>query len=130
MTLEKLEAMQEIANPILNIEEGECVEITEENRTAYYEFSVENFKEESVSDISFWYTIEIISSLKDVEVELYTNEENIPIIDFKTNPIFISNCKKVKQDYKLKITYKGDNTSEISEKIKIKIEAEQEKKQC
>ena len=43
------------------------------------------------------------------------------------NPIFISNCKKVKQDYKLKITYKGDNTSEISEKIKIKIEAEQEK---
>ena len=117
MTLEKLEAMQEIANPILNIEEGECVEITEENRTAYYEFSVENFKEESVSDISFWYTI----------VELYTNEENIQIIDFKTNPIFISNCKKVKQDYKLKITYKGDNTSEISEKIKIKIEAEQEK---
>ena len=89
--------------------------------------TVENFKEESVSDISFWYTIEIISSLKDVEVELYTNEENIPIIDFKTNPIFISNCKKVKQDYKLKITYKGDNTSEISEKIKIKIEAEQEK---
>lgn len=65
MTLEKLEAMQEIANPILNIEEGECVEITEENRTAYYEFSVENFKEESVSDIRFWYTIEIISSLKD-----------------------------------------------------------------
>lgn len=127
MTVEKREAMQEIAKPILSVEEGKNVEITEENRIVYYEFSIKNFKEESVSDISFWYTIEIISSLKDVEVELYTNEENIPIIDFKTNPIFISNCKKVKQDYKLKITYKGDNTSEISEKIKIKIEAEQEK---
>lgn len=127
MTVEKREAMQEIAKPILSVEEGKNVEITEENRIVYYEFSIKNFKEESVSDISFWYTIEIISSLKDIEVELYEDEENVQITDLKTNPIFISNCKKVKQDYKLKITYKGDNTSEISEKIKIKIEAEQEK---
>ena len=69
MTVEKREAMQEIAKPILSVEEGKNVEITEENRIVYYEFSIKNFKEESVSDISFWYTIEIISSLKDIEVE-------------------------------------------------------------
>ena len=84
MTVEKREAMQEIAKPILSVEEGKNVEITEENRIVYYEFSIKNFKEESVSDISFWYTIEIISSLKDIEVELYADEENVQINDLKT----------------------------------------------
>ena len=105
MTVEKREAMQEIAKPILSVEEGKNVEITEENRIVYYEFSIKNFKEESVSDISFWYTIEIISSLKDIEVELYEDEENVQITDLKTNPIFIQNYEKVEQDYRLKITY-------------------------
>ncbi len=129
MTVEKREAMQEIAKPILSVEEGKNVEITEENRIVYYEFSIKNFKEESVSDISFWYTIEIISSLKDIEVELYEDEENVQITDLKTNPIFIQNYEKVEQDYRLKITYTGESRA-TSGRIKIKIEAEQEKKQC
>ena len=129
MTVEKREAMQEIAKPILSVEEGKNVEITEENRIVYYEFSIKNFKEESVSDISFWYTIEIISSLKDIEVELYEDEENVQITDLKTNPIFIQNYEKVEQDYRLKITSTGESRA-TSGRIKIKIEAEQEKKQC
>ena len=44
MTVEKREAMQEIAKPILSVEEGKNVEITEENRIVYYEFSIKNFK--------------------------------------------------------------------------------------
>ena len=122
--------IQEIAKPILKIEEGETIQVDRTNNTGYYEFSVKNFNEENVSETGFLYTIEIVSNLEEtVQFELYNGEKQIPLQNLKTWELLITGNEKVEQKYKLKITYNAnaENKEESIEKIKIKVHSEQEK---
>ena len=73
----KMNFNYKIANPIFNIEEGDIAQINITNNIGYYEFSINNYKNEEISDVSFWYIIEVVSDIEDnIEFELY-QEDNL-----------------------------------------------------
>ena len=57
---EVVKGKQKIVKPILNMKEGIPIKIDNENKTKCYEFSIENFKDNDVSEIGFLYTIQIV----------------------------------------------------------------------
>ena len=127
---ECLNIVQEIANPVLEVEEGKLIKIDKINNTGFYEFSIKNFNSKKISEIDSEYTIEIISDIKDVvKFELYNGEKQIQLQNLKTEPILIKGNNKIKEDYKLKIIYNDVNNikSNIISNIQIKIHSEQEK---
>ena len=127
---ECLNIVQEIANPVLEVEEGKIIKIDKINNTGFYEFSIKNFNSKKISEIDSEYTIEIISDIKDVvKFELYNGERQIQLQNLKTEPILIKGNNKIKEDYKLKIIYNDVNNikSNIISNIQIKIHSEQEK---
>ena len=121
---ECLNIVQEIANPVLEVEEGKLIKIDKINNTGFYEFSIKNFNSKKISEIDSEYTIEIISDIKDVvKFELYNGEKQIQLQNLKTEPILIKGNNKIKEDYKLKIIYNDVNNikSNIISNIQIKI---------
>lgn len=123
---EEVKVTQKIALPILNISEGKYVKLDNKNRVGYYEFEIKNFNENSISEIGFFYTIEIVSNIKEeIQFELYNNEKIIKLVNLKTEKILIKGNEKNEHKYKLKIVYNGEE-KEVSEKIQIKIHSEQE----
>ena len=139
-----LKGRQPVAQPIFNLKEGIPIKINTENKTGNYEFSIENFKENKVSDTGFWYTIEIALDVdlesfeSNLNFKLYNEEQEIELTNLKTEPILINGNKKIEQKYRLNINY---NESEVDDKedieldkiieeilsdIHIKINAEQE----
>lgn len=130
ITTEVISGKQEIATPILTVEEGQTVQIDKTNNIGYYEFSIKNFNEEMVSETGFLYTIEIISNIGEaVQFELYDGEKQVPLQNSKTEELSITGNERVEQKYKLKITYNATEEAkeESIEKVQIKVHSEQEK---
>lgn len=125
----KMNFNYKIANPIFNIEEGDMAQINVTNNTGYYEFSINNYKDEEISDVSFWYIIEVVSDIEDnIEFELYQEDNLVALENLKTEKIYIKGGEKIQQKYKLKMIYKGkDKEQLLFEKVHIKIKSEQER---
>lgn len=130
-----LKSKQTIAQPIFNLKEGKPIKIDKINKNGYYEFSIENFIEDKVSEVGFLYTIEIALNVEVVPIEpkfnfrLYNEEGEIELTNLKTNPIYIKGNEKDEQKYKVNIEYnddKGDEIDRIFGEIQIKVNAEQE----
>lgn len=127
---ECLNIVQEIANPVLEIKEGEIIKIDKINNIGFYEFSIKNFNSKKISEIDSEYTIEIVSDIEEaVKFELYNGEKQVNLQDLKTEPILIKGNNKTEENYKLKIIYNDvkDIKSNIMSKIQIKIHSEQGK---
>lgn len=127
---ECLNIVQEIANPVLDIKEGEIIKIDKINNIGFYEFSIKNFNSKKISEIDSEYTIEIVSDIEEaVKFELYNGEKQVNLQDLKTEPILIKGNNKTEENYKLKIIYNDvkDIKSNIMSKIQIKIHSEQGK---
>lgn len=127
---ETIKGIQEIARPILTVEEGKKVLINEKNNVGYYEFSIKNYNEKYVSEIGFLYNIQIISKIGEiVKFELYNQEGMVELKNLRTEQILIKGKEKIEQKYKLKIIYNKEAFCEksILEKIQIKVNSEQEK---
>lgn len=127
---ECLNIVQEIANPVLEIKEGEIIKIDMINNIGFYEFSIKNFNSKKISEIDSEYTIEIVSDIEEaVKFELYNGEKQVNLQDLKTEPILIKGNNKTEENYKLKIIYNDvkDIKSNIMSKIQIKIHSEQGK---
>lgn len=127
---EILNAVQEIAIPIFEIEEGETVKIDKENNIGFYKFSIKNFNEENISEIDFKYTIEIVSDIgQEVQFELYDEEKQILLQNLKSEQISMKGNGKVEKNYKLKIIYNNIKNikSNTIEKVQIKVYSEQQK---
>ena len=129
--LDTLVVKQEIARPVIEIENGTVLKIDNENKIGYYNLSVKNFTDKYVSDVDLFYRIIIIVDSKvekNVELNLYKENEEIELSDLKTEEIFIKGKVKNEQKYRLKINYNNVEGGEnIRGKIQIKIDAEQEK---
>ena len=129
--LDTLVVKQEIARPVIEIENGTVLKIDNENKIGYYNLSVKNFTDKYVSDVDLFYRIIIIVDSKvekNVELNLYKENEDIKLSDLKTEEIFIKGKVKNEQKYRLKINYNNVEGGEnIRGKIQIKIDAEQEK---
>ena len=127
---ECLNIVQEIANPVLEVKEGEIIKIDKINNIGFYEFSIKNFNSKKISEIDSEYTIEIVSDIEEaVKFELYNGEKQVNLQDLKTEPILIKGNNKIEENYKLKIIYNDvkDIKSNIMSKIQIKIHSEQGK---
>lgn len=119
-----------MATPIFIVEGKETTKINNINNIGYYEFSIKNFNENQISEIGFFYTIEIISNIdENIQFELYNEEKTIALNNLKTEKLSITGNKKIEQKYKLKIIYNNLNANEgkeILEEVQIKIHSEQE----
>ena len=139
---EVVKGKQKIVKPILNMKEGIPIKIDNENRTKSYEFSIENFKDNDVSEIGFWYTIQIVSNINlesNFNIRLYNEEGEIQLSNLKTDSILIKGNERIEQKYKINIEYNepiedeenydelfDDITENISGTIQIKVHADQE----
>lgn len=113
------------------VDENEVLKISEVNNTGYYEFTIKNFNETVVSEVGFWYTIEIISDINEsIKFELYNENEMIPLENLKTQLISMKGKEKVEQKYKLKVTYDSTKVTEktdFQKEVQIKVCSEQQK---
>lgn len=132
ITIDNLTSNINFAKPIFIVEgKEETTKISEINNIGYYEFSVRNFNESNISEISFLYTIEIISNTDEsIHFELYNEDKQIPLKNLKTEELSIKGKEKIEQKYKLKIIYdntQGENGKEILEEVQVKVYSQQEK---
>ena len=133
---EVVKGKQKIVKPILNMKEGIPIKIDNENKTKSYEFSIENFKDNDVSEIQIVSNINLESNFN---IRLYNEEGEIQLSNLKTNPILIKGNERIEQKYKRNIEYNesiedeeeddeffDDITESISGIIQIKVHADQE----
>ncbi len=126
----------EIANPIIKVEYGNPINITNENQEGIYEFKVKNYEEtinleKNITQVGLNYYIEILNPIdKSIKIELYKNEEKIELNGNKTETFYMpKNVEKI-DNYKMIITYnKKDNINmiDIIQELQIKVHSEQEK---
>jgi len=131
ITVYKINSSLSIATPIFIVDGGEATKISEINNIGYYEFSIKNFNDTSISEIGFLYTIEILSNTdQSIQFELFNEEKQIPLDNLKTQELSISGGEKVEQRYKLKVIYdssKGADGYDNLEEVQIKVHSEQTK---
>ena len=130
-TLEILKGSTEIAKPIFEVHGTESSKISAINNIGYYDFSIKNFNETGVREISFLYTIEIVANIDDsIKFELYNENQKIELQNLKTEQLSIEANKNIEQKYKLKIIYDkslGEKGKDILQEVQIKVHSEQVK---
>ena len=126
-----LKYKMEYAQPIIDFEGGEPLEITNENNQGTYQFKVKNYNEQQkLTDLDLNYYIEILDNNNELfEYKLYLNNEEIEFKNKRTGTIKLQKENEEEHLYKLEILYKKENVNtetKIQQEIKIKIHAEQE----
>lgn len=126
----------EIANPIIKVEYGNPINITNKNQEGIYEFKVKNYEEttnleKNITQVGLNYYIEILNPIdKSIKIELYKNEEKVEFNENKTKTFYMpKNTEKI-DNYRMIINYnKKDNINmtDIMQELQIKVHSEQEK---
>lgn len=129
ITIEKISTLFNIATPVFIVEGEEAIPISENNNIGYYEFSIKNFNETTVSATDFYYTIEVIVNTEiELDFELYRDENLIQLENLKSEKLLINGNEKVEQKYKLKVIYDGseeEKNQDVIGDVQIKIHSEQ-----
>ncbi len=130
MTNVKVNTTTQIAKPIMIVENNPTIDITTIKNTGYYDFKVKNYNEENqVNQIELKYWIEIISKYDEtISFKMYKNNQEIPLLNNKTQEIQLTKNQKEEQDYRLEIIYdktKSTSTEEIIQDVQIKVHSEQ-----
>ena len=120
----------QIAKPILEVEKGSEIIITEENKKGEYTFKVKNYNQaEEISQVDLTYYIEILENdlENSIQYELYNQNEKIELKENKTREMSFHKDLKEEQNYTLIVTYDASkNTIEdIMQDIQIKVHSEQ-----
>lgn len=121
----------QIAKPILEVEKGSEILITENNKKGEYTFTVKNYKQEEISQVDLTYYIEILENGLDnsIQYQLYKDDEILELRENRTETMTFHKDIKEEQIYILKVTYDDSkNTIEdIMQDIQIKVHSEQMK---
>ena len=130
MTNVKVNTTTQIAKPIIIVENNPTIDITTIKNTGYYDFKVKNYNEENqVNQIELKYWIEIISKYDEtISFKIYKNNQEIPLLNNKTQEIQLTKNQKEEQNYRLEIIYdktKSTSTEEIIQDVQIKVHSEQ-----
>ena len=120
----------QIAKPILEVEKGSEIIITEDNKKGEYTFIVKNYNQaEEISQVDLTYYIEILENdlENSIQYELYNQNEKIELKENKTREMSFHKDLKEEQNYTLIVTYDASkNTIEdIMQDIQIKVHSEQ-----
>ena len=122
----------DIAKPIIEVNNGKEIEITNKENKGVYDFSVRNFNEQGeINEANLFYNIEIISNLNEaIDVKIYKEDQELKLEDNKTEEMSLSHSIKQEDFYKVEITYNKDKNisiEEIIQDIQIKVHSEQKK---
>ncbi len=120
----------QIAKPVLEVEKGSEMIITEDNQKGEYTFIVKNYNEVAeISQVDLTYYIEILEKdlNESIQYQLYKDNELIELKENKTETMTFHKDVKEEQHYTLKVTYDDSkNTIEdIMQEIQIKVHSEQ-----
>ena len=126
------EGTLKIAEPIIEIENGQEVAITSVNNKGYYEFKIKNYDNQgNITNVNIQYYIEILSKLDEtIDIKIYRENEEIKMNNNKTEMIKLGNTNREEHLYKLEITYdesKSNSIEDILQSIQIKVYSEQMK---
>ena len=126
------EGTLKIAEPIIEIENGQEVAITSVNNKGYYEFKIKNYDNQgNITNVNIQYYIEILSKLDEtIDIKIYRENEEIKMNNNKTEIIKLGNTNREEHLYKLEITYdksKSNSIEDILQSIQIKVYSEQMK---
>lgn len=127
-----IQANAQIAEPILVVENNPPIEVNGKKQKEYYNFKVKNYKENGeVTQIDLNYNIEILTKTEEsILFKLYRDDEEIPLINNKTDNIKMEKSTAQEHNYRLEIQYdKTKNTSidDIIQDVQVKVHSEQVK---
>lgn len=119
-----INAVAQIAKPIVKIEGEETKQITVFSPEESYLFSVKNYNElEEINEASMIYYIEIISEkIEMLEIHLYKGEEEIVLTNYKTQDIELKIGEKQEDKYCLYVKVLEDIEENLLEDVKANIE--------
>lgn len=124
-----IKANNEIAKPILVVENDSCIEINSPNKSGIYNFKIKNYdKDKKITDVNLQYKIEIKAKTEDLNFKLYENNKEIKLIDNITEYISVSNKEKQDKNYRLEISYDEsdeEKMKDIIDQIQVKVHSEQ-----
>ena len=120
----QLESNNEITEPVISIENDETININSINNKTY-NFKIKNYNNEGkVSELNIEYYINI-SSIKDVSLKVYNNNDEIKLNNGNTDKYSLDKNTKQEDVYKIEIVFLDDSDKEIFEEINMKIYFEQ-----
>ena len=120
----QLESNNEITEPVISIENDETININSINNKTY-NFKIKNYNNEGkVSKLNIEYYLNI-SSIKDVLLKVYKNNQEIKLNNGNTDKYSLNNNIKQEDVYKIEIVFLDDSDKEIYEEINMKIYFEQ-----
>ena len=106
------------------IENDETININSINNKTY-NFKIKNYNNEGkVSKLNIEYYLNI-SSIKDVLLKVYKNNQEIKLNNGNTDKYSLNNNIKQEDVYKIEIVFLDDSAKEIFEEINMKIYFEQ-----
>ncbi len=136
----------QIAEPIFNVNFNDPVILDNSNSSVKYSFSINNFRDEIVSDIPFSYYFYIENLPADFSCQYFldsnliesnstnsnsinnnsvaanlTDSTEVFLNDFKSESFSLSNSKKEEHIFTININYTGNFTSAIISDVKIKL---------
>lgn len=126
----QVEASNQIAKPILIVENNPTIEIDGKKEKEFYKFKVKNYEENGeITQIDLQYNIEIIALKEEsISFKLYKNQQEIEMKENKTENMKLTKEKTQEDEYQLEILYdktKGEATKDIFQEIQIKVHSEQ-----
>ena len=125
-----IETHAKIAEPILIVENNPEKEINGKQEKEYYKFKVKNYKETGeVTQVDLTYNIEILTEEQEsISFKLYKENEEIDLLDNKTENMKLTKEKIQEDCYKLEILYdksKNKSIEDIIQNVQIKVHSEQ-----
>ena len=126
-----LKVKSQIAEPILRIEclDNKVEKEFKKNSIEEFNFAVKNYTGDRISEIDFYYTIQIIIDNNNfpAEIELFDSKENELLAgNLKTSKIAIYKNEEEYNQYKLVVKWKDKENLDSNANISIKIDAFQE----
>ena len=121
-----------IAEPILVVENNPVIDITEVNNEGIYTFKIKNYNEQDkITEANLKYYIEIIGdSNNSLNMQLFQGENEIELINHKTEYMELSKNQKQDIEYKIKFFFDKNSigsVNDILDNIQIKVHSEQVK---
>ena len=121
----------EIAKPIIQVENGNSLEINNQNKEGIYEFKVKNYNDNGeITQVDMEYYVEILDDLsnKGIDIKLLKDDEEIEINENKTEKYLLTKEGMQEDNYKLELKYdenKNISIEDVVEQLQIKVHSEQ-----
>ena len=126
-----INGVAEIAKPIIQVENGNSLEINNQNKEGIYEFKVKNYNDNGeITQVDMEYYVEILDDLsnKGIDIKLLKDDEEIEINENKTEKYLLTKEGMQEDNYKLELKYdenKNISIEDVVEQLQIKVHSEQ-----